>query len=97
MTLPTTMRIQILRGPAMKGTTTGRAWRVWLRLDDRWIGPVHVTACAAAHHREMLERRRGAVDLGWNLALWLGVIDAPRAGVQVWSVGPGLLAGRQYH
>ena len=67
--------------------------RVWLRVDGAWLGPVHVVDCAAGHDRERLVKKNFAVDLGWLLARWLGVIDDVKRGVQVWSRGPkgGLL------
>ena len=63
--------------------------RVWLRVDGAWVGPVHVVDCAASHDRDGLKKKRFAVDLGWLLAKWLGVIDDVKRGVEVWAQGPG--------
>ena len=57
--------------------------RVWLRVDGAWVGPVHVVDCAAGRDRGRLEKKRFAVDLGWLLARWLGVIDDVKRGVGV--------------
>ena len=63
--------------------------RVWLRVDGAWVGPVHVADCAANHDQAALKKKKFAVDLGWLLARWLGVIDDVKRGVEVWKRGPG--------
>jgi len=62
--------------------------RVWLHVDGIWLGPVHVTDCAAAHDQDRLKKRRWAVDLSWHLARWLNVIDDIRRGFEVWRSPP---------
>jgi len=65
--------------------------RVWLGVPGRGIvGPVHVCDCAAGQHVAMLRRRGFAVDLGYGLAVRLGVVDAPLDGVTVWGADPRL-------
>ena len=69
--------------------------RVWLELPTgAIIGPVLVADCAASHHAEVLQDRGFAVDLSFELAESLGVVDAPLPGVRVWSGFPLLGAGR---
>lgn len=65
--------------------------RVWLGVPGRGIvGPVWVTDCAAAHDVAALRARGFAVDLGYDLAVRLGVVDGPVRGVGVWAADPRL-------
>jgi len=69
--------------------------RVWLESPSGAIvGPVLVVDCAASHHTDMLLERGFAVDLSYELAESLGVVDAPVSGFHVWSGFP-LLQARQ--
>ena len=62
---------------------------VWLQAPDgRIVGPVTVADCAAAQHRDARIAQGFAVDLSWELALLLGVIDAPVGGFTVWDQDP---------
>lgn len=47
--------------------------------------PVMVADCAAQHDRARLVKRGFAVDLSWELAERLDVVDAPRDGFWVWD------------
>jgi len=70
--------------------------RVWLTVPGQGIvGPVHVTDCAAAHHVPGLEERGFAVDLEYDLAVRLGVVDAPVDGFTVWAADPEWWARRR--
>ena len=70
--------------------------RVWLAVPGQGtVGPVHVVDCAAAHHAPALEDRGFAVDLEYDLAVRLGVLDAPLGGVTVWAADPWLMANRR--
>lgn len=67
---------------------------VWLELPDGRIhGPLLVVDCAAAQDQERLEQLGFAVDLSYELAVKLGVLDAPLRGVMVWDANPR--AGKQ--
>jgi len=51
---------------------------VWIQAPDgRVVGPVLVADCAKGHHRDGLADRGFAIDLSWELAQELGVVDAP--------------------
>ena len=63
--------------------------RVWIGVPGRGIvGPVHVVDCGAAHDVSALQAKGFAVDLGYELAVRLGVVDAPLGGVTVWKAHP---------
>jgi len=67
--------------------------RVWLGVPGRGgVGPVHVVDCGAAHDVPMLQAKGFAVDLGYDLAVRLGVVDGPLGGVRVWAADPALWA-----
>lgn len=62
---------------------------VWLESPDgAVVGPVMVADCASEHDRDRLAALGWAVDLSWELAQELGVIDAPMAGFKVWDADP---------
>ena len=62
---------------------------VWIQAPDgRVVGPVMVADCAQGIHRDGLVDRGFAVDLSWELAQELGVVDAPRGGFVVWDGDP---------
>ncbi len=62
---------------------------VWLQAPGgRVLGPVMVADCAQDAHRDGLLDRGIVVDLSWELALVLGVVDAPVGGFTVWDADP---------
>lgn len=56
--------------------------------DGRIIWPVMVADCAAAQDRRRLIQTGFAVDLSWELAQELGVIDDKVEGFKVWTKPP---------
>lgn len=66
---------------------------VWLELDGRVHGPFTVADCAAKQDIARLAHLRFAVDLSWELAQELGVVDRPRHGVKVWDRNPARRGG----
>lgn len=63
--------------------------QVWLEHPDgRVIGPAVVADCAARRDRARLVQLGFAVDLSWELAQVLGVVDAPVVGFKVWDREP---------
>ena len=66
--------------------------QVWLLLaDGRVSGPHLVADCGAAHDQAHLAAIGFAVDLSWELAVALGALDAPLAGVRVLGASPALV------
>ena len=64
---------------------------VWLQAPGgQVVGPVMVADCAQDAHRAELAHSGFAVDLSWELALELGVVDAPVNGFTVWDAKPSL-------
>ena len=62
---------------------------VWIESPDgKIIGPVMVADCAAQHDYDRLVKKGFAVDLSYELAQELGVVDAPVRGFLVWSKKP---------
>ena len=62
--------------------------QVWVELDGNVHGPLTVADCAAMQDVARLAHLRFAVDLSWELAQELGVIDRPVHGVKVWDADP---------
>ena len=62
--------------------------QVWVELDGNVHGPLTVVDCAAKQDVARLAHLRFAVDLSWELAQELGVIDRPVHGVKVWDADP---------
>jgi hypothetical protein len=67
--------------------------RVWLELDGKVHGPFMVADCAARQDVARLAHLRFAVDLSWELAQKLGVIDRPIYGIKVWDRNPARIGG----
>ena len=62
---------------------------VWLEMPGgRIAGPFVVADCAQENHRTGLIASGWAVDLSYELAMELGVMDRPLAGVKVWDGDP---------
>jgi len=61
---------------------------VWLESPDGLLFRVQVADCAAGQDRARLIQLGFAVDLSWELAQSLNVVDAPRAGFQIWDQLP---------
>lgn len=61
---------------------------VWLETPDGLLFRVQVADCAANQDRARLVQLGFAVDLSWELAQSLNVVDAPRAGFQIWDQLP---------
>ena len=63
---------------------------VWLEAaDGQIVGPVMVADCAAKQDMARLVSLGFAVDLSYELAVELDVIDAPVGGFKVWGSKPG--------
>jgi hypothetical protein len=63
--------------------------QVWIEHPDgRVFGPVVVADCAATGDRARLVQLGFAVDVSWELAQVLGVVDGPVAGFKVWDGEP---------
>lgn len=58
--------------------------RVMLEANGKLYGPLLVADCAQQAHMEYLANIGFAVDLSWELAQQIGVIDAPLQGVKVY-------------
>jgi hypothetical protein len=61
---------------------------VWLQAPGGRVVEVVVVDCASGHDRARLERTGWAVDLSWELAVELGVVDGPVNGFRVWDRDP---------
>ena len=62
--------------------------QVWVELGGNVHGPLTVADCAAMQDVARLAHLRFAVDLSWELAQELHVIDRPVHGVKVWDADP---------